>query len=394
VTDALHCLAGLYLLLLTVSRVQMLRDSGMARSLWVALAALGLCQFLQVSWVYRGLEQQAGLVGITALVIHSLTVLAAAAVRELHNSVNPDLRGGVDRRHVRLAVGAVLLMWATYAAAPPDRVPDALLDRSEYYDETAATALIWAVYLAYLNWALAGMFSSARRLARQAQPGPLRTGLTIGAAGLGVGFGYVALKVVVVLAWLGGDGPKVVRLDAVAEAAVLACSLLLIGTGSAFEVISDQVRGAGELVRHRRSLRRLTPLAQSLQQAAAGVGYNLPVRGGRQRLILRVTEIRDAQRTLRGYVAPETVSSAAAAARAAGHADRALVLAEAAALELGRRAKERGDRVHASVVREPAGGRDLREEVQCLEQLAQAQDHPFVRQWVQAHDNASTPQLT
>lgn len=392
-TDALHCLAGLYLLVLSVSRVRMLRDRGMARSLWVALAALGVCQVLQVSWIYRGLERQADMVGITALLIHSLTVLAAAAVRELHNSVNPEPRGK-DRRHIRLAVVAVLLMWAAYAAAPPDMAPSALLHRSEYYDETAATALIWAVYLAYLNWALAGMFSSARRLARQAQPGPLRTGLTIGAAGLGVGFGYVALKVVVVLAWLRGDGPDVVRFDAVSEAAVLACSLLLIGTGSAYEAISDHLDRAGERVRQRRSRRRLTPFARFLQEAAAGAGYNLPVRGQRQRLILRVTEIRDAQRTLRSYVAPELISAAEDAARAAGHEDCAPVLAEAAALELGRRAKQRGDRVHASVVRVPAGGRDLREEVRCLEQLAQARDHPFVLHWVQAHDNAHAPQLT
>lgn len=392
-SDTLHCLAGLYLLVLTVSRIRMLRDNGMARSLWIALAALGVCQVLQVSWIYRGLEQQADMVGITALVIHSLTVLAAAAVRELHNSVSSEPNSG-DRRHVRLAVAAVLLMWGAYAAAPPDRVPSALLHRSEYYDGTAATALIWAVYLAYLNWALAGMFSSARRLARQAQPGPLRTGLTIGAAGLGVGFGYVALKVLVVLAWLGGDGPDLVRFDEVSEAAVLACSLLLIGTGSAYEAISDHLDRARELVRQRRSLRQLRPLARSLQEAAPGAGYNLPVRGHRQRLILRVTEIRDAQRILRSYVAPENISSAAAAARAAGHADRACVLAEAAALELGRRAKQRGERVQASVVRVPAGGRDLREEVQCLEQLAQARDHPFVRHWVQEHDNACAAQLT
>jgi len=46
VADALHGLAGLGLCLLMAARVRMLRAGATSRSLWVALAVLGLVQVL------------------------------------------------------------------------------------------------------------------------------------------------------------------------------------------------------------------------------------------------------------------------------------------------------------------------------------------------------------
>jgi len=391
VADALHGLAGLGLCLLMAARVRMLRAGATSRSLWVALAVLGLVQVLQVDAVYRGAEHALGHPGSAALLTHGLTVLAAAATLSLHNSLDPDRAAGRGRRHLLWAGAALAMMLSAFALSPPSAVPAALARRSEYYDATVPSAVTWAAYLSYLSWSLAGMFGATRRFATQAPAGPLRTGLRLGAAGIGVGFGYVVLKVVVVGTWLAGLGPSIVRFDAVSEAVVLSCCLLLIGTGSAYEAISARITAVRRRATRRRSLRRLQPLAQILQLSPAG-GYSLPVDGDQQRLICQVTDIRDAQRSLRGFIDPTVLRRAEAVARAAGVAgDQAGVLAEAAALELARRAKARGERPRPSVLQPPAGGRDLDEEVRCLERLAAAYHHPFVWAYVDCDDNVAQP---
>lgn len=394
-TDALHALGALGLCLLTAARVSMLRGTLTARCLWLALALLGLCQALQVQPVYRGLEHSTGLPGSAALVIHALTVLAAVAARALHDSLDPDRPPGLDRRSLLWAGGALLVMGTAYALAVPAGVPAALAHRSEYYDGTFATAVVWAAYLLYLNWALAGMFSATRRFAGQAQPGPTRTGLRLGAAGIAVGFGYVALKVVVVAGWLSGHGPALVAFDATCEALVLACSLLLIATGSSYEVLTAVANRRLRARARRRSLRRLAGLARLLAYSSPGARYRLPARNDHQRLILRVTDIRDAQRTLRGHTPPAARQHAYRAARAAGHPhDDADDLADAAALELARRAKARGRRPSPSTLAQPTGGRDLAGEVACLERLAAAYKHPFVGRYADTHDTPHGPAPT
>lgn len=381
--DVLHTGAALCLVLLTVARLRMLRDSITSRSLWVALGVLGTCQFLQVGAVYRAVEQGLGRPGSAALLIHALTVVAAAAARELHNSLDPTRSPTAERRHVGWAVVALLVMVGGYLARPPAEVPEALARRSEYYDETWPTAVSWGAYLAYLSWSLAGMLAATRRCARQAQPGPLRTGLRLGAAGIAVGFGYVALKVAVVAAWLAGAGSAVARLDAPAEAAVLACCLLLIGTGSAFEMFCGWVAALRADLDGRRSLRRLRHLGQALADSAPGSRYNLPADRTHQRLILQVTAIRDAQRGLRPFRCPKAAGAARTAAVAAGHPpDVASAVAEAVALELAQRSRAAGRPPRASTVEPATGGRNLAEEVRCLERLAAAYRHPFVRLYI------------
>lgn len=389
--DALHTVAALCLGVLTGARTSMLRGTVTARCLWVALALLGLCQALQVQPVYRTLEDLTGLPGSAALTIHALTVLAAVATRALHDSLDPGRPAGLDRRPVLLAAGALLVMGTAYGLAPPTEVPTALAHRSEYYDATAGTAVVWTAYLLYLNWSLAGMFAATRRFAGQAQPGPTRTGLRLGAAGIAVGFGYVALKVVVVAGWLAGHGPALVQPDAIGEALVLTCCLLLIATGSAYEALNSRVAGLPRALTRRRSLRQLRRLARVLAQSSPGAQYRLPAQDDHQRLILRVTDIRDAQRSLRAHTEPGVRQRAHDAALAAGTAGQdAEDLADAATLELARRAKARGQRPYPSTVAEPTGGWDLDSEIHCLQRLAVAYGHPFVRGYADAHD---TPAL-
>lgn len=386
-TDGLHGLGALGLFGLTVARASMLRGTLTARCLWLALALLGVCQALQVQTVYRGLEHLTGRPGSAALTVHALTVLAAVAARALHDSLDVDRPPGLNRRSLLWAGAALLVMAAAYALAPPAAVPAALAHRAEYYDDTAATALVWAAYLLYLSWALAGMFSATRRFADQAQPGPTRTGLRLGAAGIAVGFGYVALKVVVIAGWLYGHGPALVHLDATCEALVLTCCLLLIAVGSAYEVLSATAAGVSQSRARRRSLRRLSRLANLLKQSSPGAQYRLPAQDDHQRLILRVTDIRDAQRTLRGHTSPVMREHAFRAAQAAGNPpEHAGDLADAAALELARRGKARGQRASPSTLAQPGGGPDLAGEVACLERLAAAYRHPFVGRYVDTHD--------
>ena len=230
------------------------------------------------------------------------------------------------------------------------------------------------------------MFGSTRRLAQQAEPGPLRSALRLGALGVAVGFGYVALKVVIVALWLGGVGPSTVRFDAVSEAVVLSSSLLLLGTASAFEALSARVGGVRLPAARRRALRRLQPLADALQEANPGVGYGLPADSDQLRLIVLVTAIRDAQRALRGYDDPQLVQRALLAAPRGRYGSDAAALAEAVALRSAQQAKSLGARPRPSEVREPAGGRDLAEEIRCLERLAQAYAHPLVRDLVRVRD--------
>lgn len=388
--DLLHALAGLCLVVLTAARTSMLRGTVTARCLWIALALLGVCQALQVQPVYRAIEQWSGLPGSAALTVHVLTVLAAVAARALHDSLDPARPPGLDRRPVLWAAAALVVMGTAYGLAPPAEVPPALAHRSEYYDDTPGTAVVWAAYLLYLNWSLAGMFAATRRFARQAQPGPTRSGLRLGATGIAVGFGYVALKVVVVAGWLAGYGPALVQPDAVGEAVVLTCSLLLIATGSAYEALSSAAADLPRALARRRALGQLRRLAQVLAQSSPGAQYRLPAQNDHQRLILRVTDIRDAQRTLRAHTAPGLREHAHATALRQGYAGQhADDLADAAALELARRAKARGQRPHPSTVNRPTGGRDLDSEVRCLQRLAAAYGHPFVSGYANAHDTVA-----
>lgn len=151
-TDALHALAALCLAAVTAARISMLRGTMTSRCLWVALAGLGMCQALQVQGIYRAFEQLTGLPGSAALAVKGLTVLACVATRGLHDSLDPDRPPGLDRRVVLWAAAALVAMGGAYAMAPPLSVPPALADRSEYYDATAHTAVVWAAYLMYLSW--------------------------------------------------------------------------------------------------------------------------------------------------------------------------------------------------------------------------------------------------
>lgn len=378
--DWLHAAAAVMLGVAVTWRVQMLRGSMTSRTLWIALTLLGLCQALQVNGVYRAVEQGTGLPGSAAMVVHVLTVIAAAAVREFHHSLDAAREPGLDRRSLALAALSLTVMIGVYSVFPPAAVHPALSGRSEYYDGTAATAVVWTAYLAYLSWALLGGFTLTRRFARQAEPGPTRTGLRVGAVGLGVGFGYVALKVVVVGGWVIGAGPVLVRGDEVGEAVVLTCSLVLICAGSTAEALAAAGASARSTVRSRLALYRLRRLRSRLESGDSTADYRLPAATDRQRLILLVTGIRDAQRTLRRFVSPEVLADAQRAAENAGHpCDRAELLAEAAGLELARRARTQGLRPLPSTPSHQLGGEDLEAEIRHLEQLAVVYDDDFVR---------------
>lgn len=395
-TDDLHVLAGLVLAVLTVTRVGLLRSGTTSRSLWAVLATLAAAQALQVGPVYRAVEARLVAPGAASLAVHALTVLAACGTLHLVASLDSE-RAARRGRHLPLAAVTLAAMAGVYLSAVPAGVPAPLAHRAEFYAPTWQAAAGWALYLVYLGWALAGMIRTQFRYAAQAPAGPLRNGLLVGAAGITVGFGYIALKVAAEAAWVAGVGSHIVGVDAAAEAVVLSVCITLIGVSSAYEAMAVRLAGLRRRAAERRSLRRLEPLRRCLADTSEGRVDHLDVVGTRLRLVRSVVEIRDGQRVLRRYLPARTVTAArAAAARTAPHsgADTA-ALAEAVWMELGRRAQAVGAPARPSEAMAGDGGASLEEEVRLLERLAVQRHSPQVRRLADAlHEHTPTTAVT
>lgn len=189
--------------------------------------------------------------------------------------------------------------------------------------------LHWAALLAYLAWALGGASLLCWRFGRRAAPGFLRTGLMLVGAGTTIGFGYIALKVAVLMAWFSSPSIELVRTDAVLESIILATAIGLIATGCMWEPLSSRGVAAVDAVRDWRSLRRLYPLWQALGDAVPSIvlaqenakppGTRPSPRHLRLQLVRRVVEIRDGQLALRPYADPATASAAQMAVDRAGY---------------------------------------------------------------------------
>jgi len=386
VLDALHAGAAALLWIVVLLRARLVRQRGVSRQLWMALAALAAGQTLQVRAIYLAVDTAAESPGTAAVIKHLFAVLAAANVRAL----SEDLRVGGARRGRRIALTAlsVAAMVLPFVLAPPDSIPSALANRAEYYDSTWRSVVHWAGFVGYLAWALHGGTVVSRQFAREAPAGALRTGLLTICWGTSVGFGYVASKVVVVVAWVVGFGPATVTADAAAEAVVLSASIGLIALGSAVPALADAGEALATRARTLRSLRRLEPLWRELYAVAPHIAL-LPPAGWAVRpvaqgdlvilLVRRVVEIRDGLLALSGCVDSGTRRSAHAAVRRSGFRDLdADALTEAVVLALALEAHRRGkwaDQPSSPVF----GGRDLAEEVLWLEAVARYRRSPCTR---------------
>lgn len=379
-TDVVHTIAASVLWLVVVYRAGMVREGGTQRSLWLALVSLACGQTLQIKPAYDVMESALGVPGGAAVAKHVLALGAAAGVLLLLRGLTGSTEGA--RRLSVLAGLALAAMLAPLFLDHQADVPLELEQRAEFYASSWSWVVHWAAFLLYLSWALAGATRMCSQYGRHAPAGPLRTGLRLVGLGTTVGFGYVALKVTVVVAGFFVLSPLLVGIDQAGEAAILGCSVILIAVGSGYEALALRWSTLAGYVAMRRSMRRLYPLWKDLYEAVPYIALSPGASGSllsaplstRDRLYRRVMEIRDGLLALRPYAHPEVRSRALAAATAAGRCGAdADAVAEAVWLKVALRARMRGAAAAPSgVTRRAVGGTDFSEEVRWLEHIAVA----------------------
>lgn len=379
-------------------RWRMLRGTRTDRSLWSVL----LCFALAVSLLVDPLRQQVVVGPVTSFVYalgtFTVSVLACAASRSLVLSTAERPGRRAAAANAALAIVAVVGGAVSYVLAPPLDGLYATLSQAPEQTGLAGPWLRAGAFLAYLGWALAGMLRVTRTHARAAADGDVRAGLTLGAYGCGVGFGFIALEAAVVILWAAGAADAGRPVDLAAKCVAL-LSMSLIVAGVLRATVARPVRALARRHRHFRAQRRLDPLWLALREAApAGAADLAPVMvGHRVKLVRTVIEIRDRQRVLRRYVSPEVCAAALSAAHQHGLAGpEAAAAAEAAWTEVARRSllagrKPRPDTGAAAGQTVAVGGRSLDDEVHWLERVSAAwRDSALVAEFAETHPPALT----
>lgn len=369
---------------LVLWRIDKVRRPGAERSLWFVLAMLACAITVDTDGPRRLADHALAAVGGAAWVWTCCAVLAAAGARSLVVHTRAGRQDVRSRRlHLAVAAAALAVVTLSFVFTPSQpalhHASAALLQRAPFYAGTVQSVARWSVWLAFVTWALVGMAevtAEAAGHADRATPGRLATGLRLGALGCTIGYGYVALKVVVVAAWALGVGPQLLVVDQIAIG-VAFLSIALIASGATYDAGLARARAGVRTAGQLRALRRLGPLWSVLYQAAPRSAATLTTSGIRPRLSRRVLEIRDRQLALRPYVGPDAPRRALESAQAAGYrGEQAKAVAEAAWLEAARLAKAAGstpivDQPYDPVY-EVSGGQSLDEEVRWLLLVAHA----------------------
>ncbi len=376
--DVIHAGASVILWVVVLARAGMVRGPATQRSLWFALACLACGETLHVQPVFAVAEATLGVGGAT-VVKQAFTIGAATGVLLLLRGITGAVGG--QRRLVALTAAATLAMAAPLLLAAPTDAPANLGEQAETYTSSWAWTTHWAAILTYLGWALVATTKLCLNYSRRAAPGPLRTGLQFIGAGTTAGLLLLALKVAVLTAGFAGAGRLFAGVGEAVEAALLACSLLLIAVGSGYEgVVAARVRLV-EALAARRSLCRLRPLWRLMYATVPYIVLTPGARGvlgarfsTRDRLYRRVMEIRDGLLALAPYAHPDVRHRARLDAGAAGKqgAD-ADAVAEAVWLSVAVRAKTHGQSPpRVATGQRVLGSGSFAEEVRWLEHLAAA----------------------
>lgn len=375
--------------LIVVYRMPLARRAGSSRALWCALLALAIGSTLKIVPVNVAVEHYLQTPG-AAVALRHVAGLASAVGVLIELAHLTGAQRSLGRRALILAVPTLLAMTVPFAVAPPGPGHPALAGQAEWYDTTWVSVVHWLIYLTYLGWSLLAGAVLCWRSSRHAAPGPLRTGITLIGAGMGLGLSYVALKAWMTVAWAAGNGPGLLELDLAAESLILAVVLLLICAGCAWQPAAGHLATARESVRTAVALWRLYPLWVVLRDAAPRVvlrperpvrryAIGRPARLARL-LVDRIIEIRDGLIELRAYAGPEVRADALTAAHGAGvDDDAAQAVAEAVTLEVGRRAKAAGARTH-QIDTAVVGDAALPADTAWLIQVARAHASPLAPQ--------------
>ena len=359
------------------------RRNAALRSLWLALVALGLALTVFVPPVYRSLDRLLGVPNASELIGHCLVLVSAWQGR----AVLPRLADAVVRRRWAALDAALLaavlagLTWL-FVLAPVDvEAPGSFTRR---YAGAPYVAEYWALFLAYLGFALGHMALLSRRYARIVPRRFLRVGLHLVSAAGCVGLVYFAhWGLPPLLHRLGLPVPGFLDVEwrPVSAAAV---SLLLVGATIPQWGPLTSRWSPRRLWQQHRALRRLRPLWLDVYRATpdialehhrSRIGELLDLRALDYRLYRRVVEIRDGRLALLPYMDEATAEDAARRGRAAGLRGEALeAVVEAARIGAAVDAKAAGRRADSR--RTPGApalrGDDLSGEVAVLEKVAAA----------------------
>lgn len=372
--DGLHASLAIGGLALCTLRAWQLRARDpLVTSLWLCLLFLSFGEAMQVSAIFALAGDLLGRPGAGVVVMSGCVIAGSTACRRFAYAI---LRGEHPGSWLRVGLpgavvwGLVLVLFWSDAPAP---LPAELRHRGFWYDGTLNSALLWWLTIGYNAWSLVVSFRALRTYAQLSRPGPVRTGLALGASGIAVGFVFTELQAVMAGLWLVGRGREFVALDAELNAAVLSICLGLIGTGVGYPSLVAQLARVRLALGRRRALRQLQPLAAYLRSVAPDNAFDLSPKDRTQLLIATGTSIRDRQRHLRHYVTPDLQRRAMDdAAKLTASPVEARALGEAAWLEVAARAKTHGGIAAAAIYDPPSQDQSLDDEVASLTRLARA----------------------
>jgi hypothetical protein len=378
--------ASVLVWVVVVTRVRMLTKGGSEqRLLWAALAAIATGLTLDVPRVAQSLNELPGIGdNVSHLAKHGLAVLAAGAIWEAVRGLvlTPHIARRGRRGRAALTVGAATFLVVLFALAPIHDQPVLGLTSAAAGQPTLLA--YWAIYLTAVGSALVGIFRVTLAGARALPPGSLRAGMRWIGAGAAVGLAYCAHKTFSLIASTatGGRWPRAETMERI-QTVFVAAALVTVAVGVLWPAA---VRWP--VVRHlaaHRAHRRLYPLWRAYYEAEPAIALNphtgetapRRLRDIELRLYRRVIEIRDGMLAVRPFVTPTSrelaLELALFEAEKADHNDPSLV-AEAAWLELGRRAKIRGEPPSSDSIPATSGGTDLAGETRVLTRIARSHE--------------------
>jgi len=373
---------GLILMWVTVLwRVGRGRTGLPERALTVTVTALALGFTLDQPLIAARLDLgPLAVPNLSDVLKHACILLGVAGARETMELHLHDERTARQGRSVRLlvAVAAVAALGVLFALSPARSAETASLTVATATDGTMLG--YWLVYVAFLGAVLIPITGTMYRFARHTEPSPVRTTFVLIGTGTGAGVLYLAHKATfIVLRLLQVPGGWLVDHHDQVSTLLIASSVIPLVLGLMWQYLVRM-----PVVRHAaayRALGVLHPLWSRLYEATPEIALTPPAAGRRDErpgprdvdycLQRRVIEIRDGVLALRPYLGHNDPRLAPDALTLLGVSERDHgLLAEAAWLEVARRAKLAGVQPTSDQVRTAAGAADLAGEIRTLTRIA------------------------
>lgn len=344
------------------------------RSLWGALLLVTGAVAAGVPGIRRCIENLLGVASVANVVVHLLTLGAAACLIEFVHGTTDDRRGlSAPVWGLAAACPALVLVFALMPR--PDGEEDLLTQTT-----TGWSLAYWGIVTLYLGWGLLVCAVMCFRYMSHAASGALRTSLRLIGAGSLFGLAHEVHRAVYLLVHTAAPGWFASTAVVATTQVLLASSVLLLVLGVSWPGLAERVR----VRRVRTRIRRIRPLWLALRETVPEVMLPLPAALAEDPDVLLyryVIEIRDGALALGAFAGERTREAARTLLTAQGLSGTALEAAvEAAALRYAARQTAPGEAPGAA---RPPGtgpaGDDLDAEVAWLELVAEAYATPGVR---------------